>query len=591
MQKKYIYILLFFAGITIMPSYGKKATKKETEKTIPKSIELSVTDQRKFDYYYYEAINSKVLGDYNASYDYLNYCFQIDSTNSAVLFELGNFYNTLEQKSKALSFYKKAVSYNDNIFYYKSALGALYLELQQYSEAVDIYESLVAQKPGEADLYLFLSESYRLDGDLPKAIEALDNVEKIVGLNEKISIQKFQLYSALDNKKRAYAEFEKYIEKYPREVKYYVLLGNIYLSDDKQTEAYNTLLKAKSIDSDNPYLITSLANYYEKAGRKDDAERELHTALLSQKLDIDAKLDILTQFIGTLQNKEGDTQRANSLLDTLMVEHPQETKLNLMYGNLLMLQKKPNEAQSHFRLFAESEPSNPMGWEQLLRSIPTDSVDESIKVCQTAISYNPNDILFYFYLGVGEYQKKNYNKALSSLNTGILKASPDDNPVLLSEFYGMAGSIYYEINKSDSAFISFQKALQYNPQNTGVLNNYSYFLSLEKKNLDRAEKMSSITIKAEPTNPTFLDTYGWILFEQGDYVTSKIYLENAVKYSAEKEKKVSGEVLEHYGDVLFKLGRTDEALEYWKKAKEAKTDTDDTKILDKKIETKTYITE
>ncbi|MBP7180035.1 MAG: tetratricopeptide repeat protein, partial [Dysgonomonadaceae bacterium] len=128
-------------------------------------------------------------------------------------------------------------------------------------------------------------------------------------------------------------------------------------------------------------------------------------------------------------------------------------------------------------------------------------------------------------------------------------------------------------------FESYEKSLKLNPQNLPVLNNYSYYLSLEKRDLDKAEQMSSITVKAEPTNPTYLDTYAWILYEQGAYTMAKIYIENAVKYS---ENEPSAEILEHYGDILFKTGEPEKALEQWKKAKELGSDS---KTLDEKIRT------
>lgn len=589
MQKIYIYsisILFLFVTLNTFPVSAKEKNKNKQSETKQK---LTPEERQKFDYYFYNAIDEKVLGNYAESLDFLSYCLKLDSTNAVVLNEFGNFYNSFDQKSKALEYYKKAVLYDNANYYYKASLGSLYLEFGQYTDAIEIYESLVKNNPDKVDLYLYLSEAYRMDGNLPKSIEALDNIEKMVGLNEKISMQKFQLYSALDNKKRAYAEFQKYIEKYPTEIKYYVFLGNIYLQDNNTEEAYSVFSKAKSIDPDDPYLIAAMANYYEKTGQKAKAEEELKTAILSPKLDIDTKLSIVGQYIGTLHLNDGNTDRANAILDTLVVEYPQEPKLNFMYGNLLMLQKKTEEAQFHFRIFAESDPSNPMGWEQLLRTVSPDSIDQSIDICKTAISYIPDGLLFYFYWGIGEYQKKELKKSLSVLNEGVSHAAPDENQALLSEFYGMIGSIYYEMKESDSSFIAFKKALQYNPQNLGVLNNYSYYLSLERKDLDKAEKMSALTVKAEPTNPTYLDTYGWILFEQGDYVSAKIYLKNAVRYSEEKEKEVSSEVLEHYGDVLFKTGQEEEALEYWKKAKE-KGDSESV-TLERKIETKTYIAE
>jgi len=93
--------------------------------------------------------------------------------------------------------------------------------------------------------------------------------------------------------------------------------------------------------------------------------------------------------------------------------------------------------------------------------------------------------------------------------------------------------------------------------------------------------MSGITIKAEPMNPTFLDTYGWILYEQGSYLMAKIYIEKAIEYSKDNP---SADIFEHYGDVLYKTGEKEKALEQWKKAKELGSDSD---TLDKKIQTGT----
>jgi Tfp pilus assembly protein PilF len=235
-----------------------------------------------------------------------------------------------------------------------------------------------------------------------------------------------------------------------------------------------------------------------------------------------------------------------------------------MYGNLLMLQGKKKEANFQYQVFAEANPTNPTGWEQLLRTTFPDSIDASAQICQTAIGYLPAHPLFYFYLGICQFQKSQYNEALKTYQTG-LQYVESENKQMQSDFYGQIGDLYHKLGQRDSSYGSYEKALKSNPYNLGVLNNYSYFLSLERKDLDKAEKMSSTTVKAEPTNPTYLDTYGWVLYVQQAYSMAKIYLEKAVNYSGDS---VSEEVLEHYGDVLYQTGEKEKALEYWKKALE-----------------------
>lgn len=577
MSKKTLILSLLFI---MFASISVEAKTHEQDK----KQSLSADDKRIFDYFFYSAVNSKTIGKYSASFDYLNYCNRIDSTNANVLFELGNFYKSFKNQSRASELYSKAVKYDPNNYIYNMSLAGIFLEQQKYAEATAIYDKLIEQNPTKIELYMFLSESYRLAGDFNKSIEALNNLERTMGMNETITMQKFKLYAALNDKKKAFAEVQKYIDKNPDDVRYYVLLGSLYMQDNKMKEAHNILLKAKQIDPSNSFLISSLANYYELTNNTEAAAEILQSALFNDKVDTDTKIDILGQYISTLQQQEQDISKANNLMDSLMTKYPQESKFNLLYGNLLMLEERKQEANFQFRIFAESNPTNPLGWEQLLQTTDLDSVNALIDVCKSAIVYLPEEPLFYLYLSVGQYQNKDYKTALETVRNGISVVDPQ-NTNLLSEFYGQAGSLFYETGQLDSAFVNYETALQYNPQNLGVLNNYAYYLSIIRKDLDKAEKMSSITVKSDPSNPTFLDTYGWILFEQGAYPTAKIYLENAIKYSEEKGEP-SNEIFEHYGDVLYKTDDKEKALEYWIKAKENGSTS---KTLDKKIKTKTFI--
>lgn len=559
---------------------------------------LPLDQKRKFDYYFYEAMNAKALGNYDQAFDYLNYCLAIDSTNANVLFDLGNFYNSIDQKGLAMDLIQKALEKDEENLYYNLAYASLCFENKQFSDAIEIYEKLIKKDPQDNELYVYLSEAHRLDGNISEAINALNRLEKNVGLNEKITLQKYQLYKLNKQSQKAFDEIQKYIQKYPFELKYQILLGDMYLEDEKYEAALATYNKAREIDPNDPYLIASIAEYYERTGNRAAAENEMKTVLVSPKMDVDTKLAILAQYVGSLHQNRKDTETANALFDSLMAQHPQEPKLNLMYGNLLMLQSKKEDARFQYQIFAEANPTNPFGWEQLISTTFPDSLKATIDICNTAISYNKEEPAFYYYLGAANYMDKEYDKALRAIQDG-LQYVPDENPRLKSEFHSMMGDLFYHFGKSDSAFLEYDRALEYNPGNVGVLNNYSYYLSLDKKNLDKAERMSSMTIKAEPSNPTFLDTYGWILFEQGAYTMAKIYLEKAIKVNEEKGETNSYEMLEHYGDVLFKTGEEEKALEYWIKAKKQEDEeiakgepgVRKSKTLEKKIKTKTYIAE
>jgi Tfp pilus assembly protein PilF len=119
-----------------------------------------------------------------------------------------------------------------------------------------------------------------------------------------------------------------------------------------------------------------------------------------------------------------------------------------------------------------------------------------------------------------------------------------------------------EYAKSDS---SFEQALRIMPTDATTLNNYAYYLSLRKERLNDAEKMSKKSLELQPNSKSFLDTYGWILFQQGNYQDAKKYIEKAISIDDED----NGTLYDHLGDVYYKLNHTEKALEYWLKAKQA----------------------
>eukprot|EP00825_Cyclidium_porcatum_P010542 TRINITY_DN15399_c0_g1_i1.p2 TRINITY_DN15399_c0_g1~~TRINITY_DN15399_c0_g1_i1.p2 ORF type:complete len:149 (+),score=23.71 TRINITY_DN15399_c0_g1_i1:186-632(+) len=148
----------------------------------------------------------------------------------------------------------------------------------------------------------------------------------------------------------------------------------------------------------------------------------------------------------------------------------------------------------------------------------------------------------------------------------------------------MMGDIYHTKKQDALAYAAYDSSLVYNANNVGALNNYAYYLSVEKKNLDKAEEMSYKTIKVEPDNGTYLDTYAWILFEKGKYTEAKIYIDDAMKKGGDK----SDVVTEHCGDIYFMNGAREDAVKYWIKSREMGNKSE---ILKKKIEQKKYIAE
>jgi tetratricopeptide (TPR) repeat protein len=170
--------------------------------------------------------------------------------------------------------------------------------------------------------------------------------------------------------------------------------------------------------------------------------------------------------------------------------------------------------------------------------------------------------------------------AIETLIEGTLNVKNDNTGK--AEIFGTIADFYYKLNNFKQAFGSYEDGLKLDPHNTRILNNYSYYLSLRKQNLNKALEMSSLAVELEPNNSTYIDTKGWVLFQMERYEEARDVLRNAIS----KSGSTSAVITEHYADALFKTGNKDNALIYWNKARELGGDSE--KLL-KKIETKSFI--
>lgn len=544
--------------------------------------QLSPEQQRKFDYFYYEATNLKNAGKYDAAYDLFSYCLSLDTASSPVLYELAMFQLQRNRPEKAVEMLKSAVAHSDDNFTYRMTLAGLYRNLGMYGEASDSYEELVKRYPDKSELNYYLADALTQEGEIGAAIDAYNVLESTMGMNETLSLQKFKLYQTLKQPDKAFEEIEKLANKYPMNARYRLLMGDLHLENEETEKALACYQQAHEIDPDDPRYIVSMANYYDQTGDKEAAEQEIRDALVNEKLDVETKVGILSRYVQRLQQTQQGIENANSLFQTLLDQHPEDTELKLMYGSLLMAQQKEEEAKFQFQLVTEMEPSNEGAWQQLLNiSLKGEDIPEVIRICTRCKELFPEAPEYYFYLGIGYYMQEKYQESLDTYYAG-LKIIPEGNGVVKSNFYGQIGDLYYQMEKMDEAYKAYDEALKYNENNAPVLNNYSYFLTLDKKDLKKAERMAAQCIKLEPDNATYLDTYAWVFFVQGNYTLAKIYIENALS----KDKTNSAELVDHYGDILYMSGEKDKALEQWKKAKEMGKDTD---VLKQKIAKGIYI--
>ncbi len=140
--------------------------------------------------------------------------------------------------------------------------------------------------------------------------------------------------------------------------------------------------------------------------------------------------------------------------------------------------------------------------------------------------------------------QKKPKKALAEVNRYLEQDPTDVN--LLEYKVGIMGMTKA---KAKELYPIYEQILEINPHNLSILNDYAWTLATHKGDLNKAESMSAITIKEDPYNATFLDTYGWIMYMKGEKDLALFYLTRAQMYAGEDNleeinahiKKVKGE--------------------------------------------------
>lgn len=545
--------------------------------------ELSDEAHQKFEYFYLEAERQKALGHNDAAFDLMCRAAEIDTTSAAARFFLAPYYLQLGNYEQARTDLRYAAEQYPGNYWYNVVYANFSQQSGQHDEAIRIWSRLLKQNPDKGEINSALAEAYTAKGDLKSAVACYDSLESAMGMMEPITIEKLKLYGYMGNRDAMVAEAEKLQRTFPQNTDYMRLLGDIYLEVGRDSAALSMYDRALALEPENGYVYLSKAGYYEKKGDSIAYNNEIRNALMNRHIDVNTKLNIFSTYIIDLMKKKQELNRVDSLFADMLEQYPQEEPVHRLFGMYLSSRKEFARAEEQYATAADLAPTNPENWLQLIGLyLYQEKYPEVIEVGKRSIQYVPDQKDIYMYVAVASTQTKSYAEALDMLETGLTYVDERDNETK-SFFYGQMGDVYHSSGDREKAYAMYDKALSYNASNIAVLNNYSYFLATEGRDLDKAERMSAQTVKAEPDNATYLDTYAWIFFKKGDYSLARLYMKNAL----DKSPEASAELFEHYGDILYMLGEVDEAVEYWQKALDAGSES--AELLKEKIKQKKYI--
>lgn len=430
---------------------------------------------------------------------------------------------------------KRAVALQgDNVWY----LLALAMTQQSKGDSrglLDTWETIVRQNPEVLDYYYELSNQYIAVGDLPKAVEVLNRVERRIGVTEPISMQKAKLWNAAGKPDKAMAEVEALAKAVPGDKQSNAILAEMNMQQKRYSKAKTYYDRILAADPEDPYIHIQLAEYYKAVGQPAEADSEMVRAFDNPALDGKSKLQLLGSFYSTEEffgNRSATTFR---LMDKAMASCSDSTEFAAFYGNVLFNQQRYAEAAHQMELALRRDSSQYEVWELLLVSLDAahDSSGKTVSYARRAAKLFPVHTLPHYILAVQAVMDGRYEEALSETEAAIKWGF--SKGYLEGATHALQAEAYYRTGQYDKAWRAFDRSLAAEPDDWPTLNNYAYYLSEQNTQLEKAEAMSRRTVEAQPDNANSLDTYGWILHLMGRDREALPYLEKAVRLDPKSE--------------------------------------------------------
>ena len=549
---------------------------------------------QKYDAFFLDAICQREKGNNDAAFDLLRHCVELDSTRSEAYFYLAQYYRALKDKDRHIYCIQKASSLEPKNATYLETLGETYISQRQYAEAAEVLERLYEVNHDRTDVLGMLVQLYEQLEDYDHAIQALGRLEVAEGKSERLSYAKSQLYTQKGDKKSAISEMKQLADQYPNDLNYHCLYANTLYQNSQQKQAkqiYEEILRQEP--ENRNALMGLLAYYYDN---KDSAQTEVYREriLLNKNSTQEDRVTLLRQLIGESEQTGGDSTRVLQLFHRILEMPQQDADMALFCATYMNLKKMPQDSiKVVLEQALDIAPDNAAARLQLVSyAWQAEDRDRVIALCRDARQYNPDEMAFYYYQGIAYYQKEQLDDALNAFQNGIDVITDQSDPAIVSDFYAVMGDIMHQKGMDREAFAAYDSCLVWKEDNIGCLNNYAYYLSELGRELNKAEQMSYRTIKAEPKNATYLDTYAWILFMQQRYSEAKIYIDQTMQCDSD----TSAVLLEHAGDIYYHCGDKEKAVALWQQALDRASENSEIKgdrrqVLIRKIKHKKYLKE
>lgn len=557
-------------------------------------ISLGVRAQTRVDYFLMEAGKSRMRQDWSQAMMLYRHALDVNPNSPEALYQLGRMSFYIHEDSIGEKYMHRAIGIDSINTSYMESLAAIYLRTNRAEQALPLLEKMSTLEPRRTDVLSHLATYYGETGRLEDAVKTLDRWETLEGKIPQLSYEKYTLYNQMGDSVRAFDELEALCNEFPSDMTHRVRMGYQYQLHGNMKVASRIYDEVRNSEPHNPQLQIAMMAYYDALGQKERADAMRDSMMFDVQADKSLRYALLQNYIQSLANDAKSDSLVADRFDRLFELDSTDVEIMDIYASWLTYFDKPDSVICPvMQRMLRVAPDNEMATQWLLQYFARKQEFASLEeICRRGTNYHPGNLAYHYFLGMTFSELGKEQDALDAWQKGLKLRNPQTSPTLISNVFTASGDMYFKMDRMRESFCAYDSALVYNKDNILALNNYAYFLSLRKENLDKAEQMSFRTIKAEPDNVTYLDTYAWILFMRGEYAEASHYMDRVVSPDSTEnallaDSSISSTVLEHAADIAWFNGDTGRACYLWELAVK-RGDDDVTATLRKKSRKRRY---
>lgn len=553
MKKKYflinILVVLFFCCISC---------NKSVTPSILSQGKSSDYDSTSFNYIYAEAIRCKLMGGISDALELFSECLKINPNSDAVYYNMSQLLLSNGDMQKGKSYLQKAITIDQNNVWYYMMLGSIYYQNNQSDSAIYVYEKVVDLFPDDS-YKTTLADLYVNQGDYKKANSIYSELEENYGIGTSTTISYINSLVNSNNLTEALTKARSLVDLYPNEISYRSVLAEIYKINgdtEKAMEVYTSLIDSYP---DSPEVQLSLCDFLLSQNKFEDLSSLLNKVIINKSITANDKILLLSS---VLDNNKYINEEGSSLLLSLIVLEKIEEGNNvvvLLRPDLLSKMNRYQDASEVLSEIVDNNSSNYYAWESLLLCYLNlkDYVNLEKRAETCSRLFNRSFLAKVLY-STAAIENEHYSVALTELDKAEILAG--NNEEMQLQVLSLRADAYYRMKDYNQAFETFEAAIENNNQDILILNNYAYYLAERNLNLKQAEKMAKQVIEAEPENPTYLDTYAWVLYKSGKLSKSIKIFESIISNNNDAV------YYEHVGFVYQAKRLCDKAISSWQQA-------------------------